>query len=85
MQRDDCDLIRLEFEWAADMLRHACRRGIWAVGKGQGHEDNALRNQLAEDAQSLIAEYKQIWHARNRPGGFKESSERMEKLHSVYL
>jgi hexosaminidase len=84
MQRPDADLIRREFAWAADMLRHACRRGCWALGKARGAEDIALRQALAEDADRLMEEFREIWHARNRPGGFKDSLARMEKMRQDY-
>ncbi len=84
MERPDADLIKREFTWAADMLRHAAKRGIWALGKVRGEEDMALREELARDAERLMAEYREIWHARNRPGGFKDSLARMEKMRADY-
>ena len=66
--RKDADLIRREYAWAADMLRHGSRRGVWMLGKQDGHEDVALRAALAADAERLIAEYGVLWHARSRPG-----------------
>jgi hypothetical protein len=83
MQRDDADLIEQEFAWAADMLRHACRRGIWVLDKAGDTED--LRRRLADDAEALLAGYKSIWHARNRPGGFKDSYARLETMRGHYL
>ncbi|HBX68275.1 MAG TPA: glycoside hydrolase [Chloroflexi bacterium] len=84
LQRPDADLICRELTWAADMLRHACQRGIWAFGKIDGAEDVALRAVLADDAARLIAEYEQIWLARNRPGGFAESVARMKTMQTAY-
>jgi hypothetical protein len=78
-------LIRREFTWAADMLRHGARRGIWMLGKLDGREDAALRAALAADAGRLIAEYRELWHARSRPGGFRESVGRMAKIREDYL
>ena len=83
--RKDADLIRREYAWAADMLRHGSRRGVWMLGKQDGHEDAALRAALAADAERLIAEYGVLWHARSRPGGFGESVGRMEKMRRDYL
>jgi len=79
------DLIRREYTWAADMLRHGARRGIWMLGKVEGQEDGTLRIALAADAQRLIAEYHELWHARSRPGGFRESVGRMEKMRQDYV
>ncbi len=84
-QRPDADLIRREFMWAADMLRHGARRGLWMLGKAEGQEDVGLRAELAADAERLIAAYRELWHARSRPGGFSESVGRMEKMRSDYL
>ena len=81
----DADLLRREFGWAADMLRHACRRGMWAIRKGQNKEDINLRQQLAEEADRLIAEYREIWLARNRVGGFKDSLARLENMQRDYV
>jgi len=83
MQHGQSGLIRREFRWAADMLRHACRRGIWALGRAHGVEDSALRRGLTEDAWRLIAEFREIWRARNRPGGFADSLARMERLQAA--
>jgi hypothetical protein len=79
------DLVRREYTWAADMLRHGARRGVWMLGKLDGQEDAALRAALAVDAARLIAEYRELWHARSRPGGFRESVGRLEKMRSDYL
>ena len=83
--RKDADLIRREYAWAADMLRHGSRRGVWMLGKQDGREDAALRAALAADAERLIAEYGALWHTRSRPGGFEESVGRMEKMRRDYL
>jgi hypothetical protein len=84
MQRPDSDLIRREFAWAAEMLRHACRRGLWALGKARGAEDTALRQALAEEADHLMAEFREIWDRRNRTGGFNDSLARVEKMGQDY-
>jgi hypothetical protein len=73
MQRPDRDLIGREFRWAAAMLRHACQRMLWVMGVGSA-------NSLAGDAAQLLREHDAIWHARNRPGGFKESQARLERV-----
>ncbi len=83
-RRPDADLIRREYAWAADMLRHGARRGIWMLGKLAGQEDGVRRAALAADAERLMAEYRELWHARSRPGGFAESVGRMEKMRGDY-
>jgi hypothetical protein len=73
------DLVRREFIWAADMLRHACRRGMWALGQAL-----ARPRELASEADSLLAEHQHIWTARNRPGGFKDSQARLRQMRRDY-
>jgi hypothetical protein len=84
IQRSDADLLKREFAWIARMLKHACWRGIWAAGKLTGEEDQALRLSLSEDAGWLMKEHENIWLARNRPGGFKDSLARLEKMRESY-
>ena len=84
MDRQDADLVRQEFAWAADMLRHAAKRGLWALKKARGAVDSTLQGMLAEEAKRLMAEFHHIWHARNRPGGFKDSLARMERMMKDY-
>ncbi len=84
MERSDADLIRDEFTWIAAMLRHACWRMIWAMSLASDAEDHALRQRLAEDAEALMDKFRQIWHARNRPGGFEDSLRRMEEMRDHY-
>ncbi len=76
----DADLIEREFAWSSDMLRHACRRGLWAMG-GQ---DAAQKAALAADADRLIAEYRSLWLARNRSGGLKDSLALLKKMRQAY-
>ncbi len=83
--RPDFDLIRREFSWVAAMLRHACRRGIWALGGIQGEGKAALRQALLEEADRLVVEFREIWHARNRPGGFSDSLARLDKMRRDYI
>jgi hypothetical protein len=88
LQRDDAELLKRELTWAANMLRHACWRGIWVLGKANDADQDHpldLRQRLADDAEALLAEYEFIWHARNRPGGFKDSCARLEVMRSHYL
>ena len=80
----EIDVIKSEFTWMADMLRHACRRGIWALGKAEGQEDINLRRQLAKESDKLVADFREIWLARNRPGGLKDSLARLEKMGRDY-
>ena len=80
MDRADADLIRAEFTWAADMLRHACDRALWLLDGA-----DAPNETLAEEANELINRYHILWLARSRPGGYRESVARMEAMRDDYL
>ncbi len=82
MRGENAELIQREFAWAADVLRHACRHAIWTAGDDS--QKTELRQRLVRDVERLLAEHQTIWHARNRPGGFKESQARLEKLRQSY-
>ncbi len=84
IQRQDAELLQREFTWAADMLRHACHRGVWIAGCVDEQEDVELRQRLGQDVERLLSEHRAIWHARNRPGGFAESQARLEKVRQSY-
>lgn len=80
MQRDDADLTRREFVWAADMMRHGARRALWALKA----DDAPAAADLATEADDLIDRHREIWHARNRPGGFRESVARLATMRADY-
>ena len=84
MQRSDAQLIQREFSWVAGMLWHACRRIVWIQSHRAGREDIALRRTLAEEVDGLINAYRELWLARSRPGGLKDSVARMERLRAEY-
>ncbi len=37
------------------------------------------------DLPGVLEKYTQLWHARNRPGGFRDSITRLERLRHDYL
>ena len=84
MRRPDAVLVQREFSWVADMLRHACWRAIWSLQKSQARQGVALRNKLSADGELLMAGHDQIWHARNRRGGFVDSQARLRKMVEAY-
>ncbi|MBN2547572.1 MAG: family 20 glycosylhydrolase [Anaerolineales bacterium] len=84
MHRPDAELVKREFAWAAEMLRHGCWRLEWAIGLARHQAGDDLRLRLSDHAGQLIAEYQAIWHARNRAGGFKDSVERIHKMRQDY-
>jgi hexosaminidase len=83
IDRPDAEIIKREFANAARLLRHACRRAKLALDRGRA-ETAGIRQELDQDMQAIIAEYKQLWLARNRPGGLEDSVARLERARSDY-
>jgi len=81
--RRDAQLIAAEFESAAALLRHACQRGVLAL-EDDPARSRALKRELARDLERIITEYRRLWHARNRPGGFRESVGLFKKMQEDY-
>ncbi len=80
MDRADAELVRAEFSWAADLLRHACDRALWLL------DGAPMPNKsLAAEAEELINRYQILWLARYRPGGYADSVALMEAMHADYL
>jgi hypothetical protein len=75
----DAGLIAQEFALTARLLRHACRRALFAF-----NSNGAMRRELDNDMQQFIADYGQVWRARNRPGGLSDSVARLEKVREAY-
>ncbi len=85
MQRADAELIKREFAWGANMLRHACWRALWALNIERNVENDTLTQWLLQEADKLLPEFEAIWHARNRSGGFARSMARMQRMRSDYV
>lgn len=81
--RADAKLITAEFESAAAILQHACERGQLAL-ETNPRQTRALKRKLKLDSARIVKEYRTLWHARNRPGGFKDSVARFAKLREEY-
>jgi hypothetical protein len=79
MRRPDAALIGREFELAAWMMRHACRRARFVLGAG-----DTPGGDLDRDMGALIEEYRAVWLARNRPGGLADSAGRLEAARQDY-
>ncbi|MBI2433770.1 MAG: family 20 glycosylhydrolase, partial [Candidatus Hydrogenedentes bacterium] len=76
MQRPDAELIKAEFRMNATMAKLACRLGAARLRAG-GVASSALpkdvRAPLAAELGALLDDYRQLWLARNRSGGLKDS------------
>lgn len=86
MRCKDADLIAKEFQMTATLMRLACRIGIARIeagGVGTSAIPAAARHQLAAELAPLIPEFRQLWLARNRSGGLKDSAGRLEALLAI--
>ncbi len=79
MARPDADLIRAEYRMVADLLRHACWRGLQLAG-----QPVRASSDLLADLERLAAVMRENWLARSRPGGLGDSLARLDYLHSIY-
>jgi hypothetical protein len=79
MRRPDADIIRSEYELAADLLRHACERGMLIFD-----EPSKSTSELARELDDIIGRYQKSWMTRNRAGGFKESVARFNASMDAY-
>jgi hexosaminidase len=71
---------RSELVWAAEMLLHACYRGLWMLGGREAGEMPAL----AADADRLITTFDTQWHARHRHGGYADAHARLMAMRADY-
>lgn len=82
----DAEQITAEFELGAALVRFACRLGIArlkAGGVATSELPTAVRQALGAELCPLIPEFRQLWLARNRSGGLKDSAGRFESLATV--
>jgi len=75
----DADLLRRELALTHRWLVHAVRRAISFHTKSE--VENGLRR---KEMVRLIAEFEELWLARNRPGGLHESSQVFRDLLAAY-
>ncbi len=78
MDRPNADLIRKEYNNTIAMIRLGCLLGRIRMKMKQGVDPSTEKAKAAKDLERLLAEYRPLWHARNRPGGFPESVARLE-------
>jgi hexosaminidase len=83
MDRPDAGLIRREFANTARLMRHACRRAALALEPAEA-ADAGVVAALDQDMRQIIEEYRQLWLARNRPGGLDDSAARLESARADY-
>lgn len=78
-QRPDAALLMREFTHVTHLLRHACRRALFAQ-----QPSATLAADLAADLTALKAEFQSVWLARNRPGGLSDSLALFEQARVGY-
>jgi hypothetical protein len=83
IQRADARLIKNEFETAARLSRHGARRGLLAF-ETDPRRARKLKRELDADLRETLRAHKKLWHARNRPGGFKDSLSVVERAFQDY-
>lgn len=76
-----------ELALAGSMLRHACRLGRARLSAPDGSigaipSDSART--LSSELREILAEYRESWRRRSRPGGLADSAGRLEALLSLY-
>jgi hypothetical protein len=83
MHRPDANLILKEFDLGARMCALACELALAreaAGGVATSELPAGARKPLAETLRGILPEYRQLWLARNRSGGLKDSAGRLEEL-----
>jgi hypothetical protein len=77
--RPDDGLLQREYNLTTDLLRHACKRGIYGFGSSE-----YSRNILSDDLERIVTEFQNVWLSRNRPGGLMDSLSYFEKSKKEY-
>jgi hexosaminidase len=82
--RPEGNLVHRELRWVAGLLGLACRLGKARLAAGPTVAIPSLpaaaRAELLAELQPLIEEHREVWLARNRPGGRADSVARLERL-----
>ncbi|RMD98431.1 MAG: glycoside hydrolase, partial [Deltaproteobacteria bacterium] len=87
MACSDGPLIVREIEHGARLLLHACRLGIERLHAPHGEIAEIppeIRREMAVELDGLIESFRELWLARNRPGGLSESIAPLEALRAAY-
>ncbi|MHB8507359.1 MAG: family 20 glycosylhydrolase [Candidatus Dormibacteria bacterium] len=84
--RADGALILDEVAATADLLRNLIHNAIARLQHGGAIEDvpPVERRKLAAELEPVISQHRQLWLARNRPGGLDESAGHLEALLRSY-
>ena len=83
MDRPDANLIKAEYRMDVALARFGCHLGAARLRAGSGTVAGMpkdVRAKLAAELEALLPEYRQVWLARNRSGGLKESAGNLEAI-----
>lgn len=83
MHCPDADLVKREFNMAAEMVKLSCKIGLARLesgGVGTESLPAESKSHLATELEGLLPDYRQIWLERNRSGGLKDSVGKLEVL-----
>lgn len=86
-QSNDADIVIKEIRQAANIAMHGIKLGIArlnSAGKETANIPDSIKNELYLDLENLIEQHKSLWIVRNREGGLKQSSAKLEKLLNYY-
>jgi hypothetical protein len=78
MQRPDADLVKAEFQQAANLLLHSAHRLLFIA------DEEGSPAELQAELQSVMAKHHELWLTRNRPGGLDDSLNRFNTLKNEY-
>ncbi len=87
IQRGDADTIVAETKQVVRLIHHACDLGVTLLNtenKTIAEIPLETRQKLALDMKEIMENQKALWLIRNRPGGLKDSVERMENKINAY-
>lgn len=86
-ERGDASLVVDEITTSASLLRIlvADARARLTVDGRIGSVPEKVRGQLAQGIDEIMARHRELWLARNRPGGLVDSVARLERLRTAYL
>ncbi|MCM8824547.1 MAG: family 20 glycosylhydrolase [Candidatus Omnitrophica bacterium] len=77
IKNNEESLVRNEFENAARLLKHSCKKGMIIIDtytRGKIPTRNVLKKMI-DDVEQIIHEHKKLWLKRNKPGGLEEGVE----------
>ena len=73
-----------EYRLAMRLWLHGCKRLLIADPDPSKRDSSITLPALATEIRGLLADYRERWLARNRPGGLNDSAKRMERLLAEY-